>query len=333
MSDGWTYQLTFQGETFELSEGEQIAGRSRACDISVPDASVSRKHARLEPGPGHILVQDLNSSNGTFINDRRVQGEDAAENGDTLRFGDAELRVAIENPAAYQTMRLPTGGVPRSGREPGNGRVADPGPTAGGGPVGRPASPQGTRPRHHHAGRRVSEAGGPGRAGSAGCGVSCCRPGRRVDIRGARRRSLQKSGNSGGAGRSSRYSSPASSGLGSTRGNRKRRRPRRPPWILGSLNLPRRSFPPVPLSRRRSTSRRPRRWRPKGWNFRASRRPHPGRPRQTSLNSKSHRPVAPLPAGPPSAASQPAIPSPAAPPPAAHQMAAPLPEPLSSARS
>ncbi|MDA8020120.1 MAG: FHA domain-containing protein [Thermoanaerobaculia bacterium] len=115
MSEGWTYQLTFRGDTFELSDGEQIVGRSRASDISVPDASVSRKHARIKIGPGHILIQDLNSSNGTFVNDRRVQGEDAAEDGDLLRFGDAELRVMIKNPGVYQTMRLPSGGGPDLG--------------------------------------------------------------------------------------------------------------------------------------------------------------------------------------------------------------------------
>lgn len=70
-------------------------GRSRRCDVSVNDPSVSRKHAFLSLGTGKILLQDLGSSNGTFVNEERVTGEAELYDGDALRLGDAEIQVRI----------------------------------------------------------------------------------------------------------------------------------------------------------------------------------------------------------------------------------------------
>ena len=95
MPAGWTHSLVFQGETLALGEGELTVGRSRTCDVTINDPSVSRKHVILIPGDGHILIRDLGSSNGTFIDDRRVQAEDVLEHGNVLRMGDAEVHVRV----------------------------------------------------------------------------------------------------------------------------------------------------------------------------------------------------------------------------------------------
>ena len=57
------------GARFPLSESPIVIGRGSDCDIRINDHSVSRRHARLQPGAeGHYAV-DLQSTNGTFVND------------------------------------------------------------------------------------------------------------------------------------------------------------------------------------------------------------------------------------------------------------------------
>ena len=95
MAEGWSYCLKHGDETLELSEGKITLGRSRQCDLSVQEPSISRKHAFLTVGGGRIRVQDLGSSNGTFVNERDAVGELELRDGDTLRLGNAVLTVVI----------------------------------------------------------------------------------------------------------------------------------------------------------------------------------------------------------------------------------------------
>lgn len=104
--DGWSYFLDFGDERFELKPEQLIAGRSRNCDVSVKDPSVSRRHAHLTPRGGKILVQDLGSSNGTFVNGERVEGTAELAGGDVLALGDAELQVRVEAPSELATIRM-----------------------------------------------------------------------------------------------------------------------------------------------------------------------------------------------------------------------------------
>ena len=60
------------GTRYPLKETPLIIGREEGCQICINDESVSRRHARLEPlGEGHGVV-DLQSTNGTYVNDHRV---------------------------------------------------------------------------------------------------------------------------------------------------------------------------------------------------------------------------------------------------------------------
>jgi pSer/pThr/pTyr-binding forkhead associated (FHA) protein len=77
------------GKTFALT-GSMVIGRQHDSDIPVPAEEISRHHARLQVSADGVLVEDLNSANGTFINDKRVQngllrpGEELRL--DTVRF-------------------------------------------------------------------------------------------------------------------------------------------------------------------------------------------------------------------------------------------------------
>jgi ABC-type multidrug transport system ATPase subunit len=72
------------------SKGQVLIGRSQECDIVIDHASVSRRHALvfgLERSTGRIMVRDLNSMNGTFINGRKVHGESSMVLSESLFIG------------------------------------------------------------------------------------------------------------------------------------------------------------------------------------------------------------------------------------------------------
>ena len=77
------------GKTFALT-GSMVIGRQADSDIPVPAEEISRHHARLQVTADGVLVEDMNSANGTFINDKRIQngllkpGEELRL--DTVRF-------------------------------------------------------------------------------------------------------------------------------------------------------------------------------------------------------------------------------------------------------
>jgi pSer/pThr/pTyr-binding forkhead associated (FHA) protein len=60
------------GKVFPIT-GPVVMGRAAECDISVPADEMSRRHALLRPTPEGLSVEDLGSSNGTFVNNKRVQ--------------------------------------------------------------------------------------------------------------------------------------------------------------------------------------------------------------------------------------------------------------------
>lgn len=71
--------------------GTARVGRSEESEIVLVDPSVSRAHAVLETTTGEAIVRDLNSTNGTFVNGRRVR-VGALRDGDELQFGNTKMR-------------------------------------------------------------------------------------------------------------------------------------------------------------------------------------------------------------------------------------------------
>ncbi len=56
----------------KLDAPEVILGRGRDCHIQLPSDSVSRRHARLAPASTYVILEDLGSTNGTYLHDRPV---------------------------------------------------------------------------------------------------------------------------------------------------------------------------------------------------------------------------------------------------------------------
>jgi len=82
-------------EVFEIREKTALAGRGNDCQIVVIDPSISRVHARfLVLDTGTVLVKDMGSANGIYVNNKRVNTWEL-RNGDTLKIGDLEFKVEI----------------------------------------------------------------------------------------------------------------------------------------------------------------------------------------------------------------------------------------------
>lgn len=89
-----------------IIDKESVAGREAGCDLILEEGRCSRKHARLLPGIDGLQVTDLGSSNGTFVNDNRVQ-EAVVRNGDLLRFDTMKFVVEQEGAGADATLIAP----------------------------------------------------------------------------------------------------------------------------------------------------------------------------------------------------------------------------------
>lgn len=83
------------GREFALDGRELRVGRAPSCDINLDgDPLVSRFHALLRPGAeGAYLLSDLNSSNGTLVNEQEIHGETPLREGDEITIGECRLRV------------------------------------------------------------------------------------------------------------------------------------------------------------------------------------------------------------------------------------------------
>jgi predicted component of type VI protein secretion system len=92
-------------QSFELMKDAYTVGREAGNDIALEDSQVSRHHARLSRQGNSYVVEDLGSTNGTFVNGRRVTGPVTLSNGDMLGFADTiVLAVQVVSAASEATV-------------------------------------------------------------------------------------------------------------------------------------------------------------------------------------------------------------------------------------
>jgi hypothetical protein len=80
------------GNRFPISDGANLVSRESGAVVLAGEATVSRRHAEVVRAASGFVVRDLGSTNGTFVNGIRVQGEQPLANGDSLRFGAVTMR-------------------------------------------------------------------------------------------------------------------------------------------------------------------------------------------------------------------------------------------------
>ena len=86
---------------FPLTETTVLVGRGRECQIIIENGHASRKHATIAIDDDQVVVSDLDSTNGTYLNGKRITGESLVKVGDVIKF-DAESYSLqwFENPEA-----------------------------------------------------------------------------------------------------------------------------------------------------------------------------------------------------------------------------------------
>ena len=82
-----------EGEDFELDSAQLTIGRGGQNDIAIrSDEYASARHARFEPRQDGVWVQDLGSTNGTYLNGARLERPRRLTGGDVVRVGETDLR-------------------------------------------------------------------------------------------------------------------------------------------------------------------------------------------------------------------------------------------------
>jgi hypothetical protein len=78
------------GSAYDLSDGA-VLGRGETADIRLEDTFASSHHARLVPQGDVIVLEDLGSTNGTYLNGEPLRGPQPLHVGDSIRIGDSEF--------------------------------------------------------------------------------------------------------------------------------------------------------------------------------------------------------------------------------------------------
>jgi predicted component of type VI protein secretion system len=138
------------GTVFDLMKEVTLIGRDVTNEVVVGDAEVSRQHARLTRTPGGYVLEDLGSTNGTFVNGERLMAPRVLNPGDLVAFGETvsllfdalapEAAATVASSVGSQATFEPARAAPAA---PAHSPVAPP-PAAAPPPV---ATPEGGRKR------------------------------------------------------------------------------------------------------------------------------------------------------------------------------------------
>jgi predicted component of type VI protein secretion system len=140
------------GRSLEL-EAEVVVGREDA-DLTIPDPEISRRHATLRPEGQGVVIEDLGSTNGTFVDGRQISGPVTVTTGATIKMGDSELalELPLDTTRVAQTPTLGGGqptraaGVVAPGAPPPTAEAVPPKESAPAAAPAAPAAPGRSRP-------------------------------------------------------------------------------------------------------------------------------------------------------------------------------------------
>jgi len=110
-------QGALKGRRIPISAQSVIIGRggkNTVCDIELPERQISRQHAEIYVDQGNYYVRDLNSKNGTYVNDQPVQGPVRLQDNDTIqialcerfRFVGTDATLPLEEVTLPRRLRL-----------------------------------------------------------------------------------------------------------------------------------------------------------------------------------------------------------------------------------
>src|SRR5438046_884028 len=85
-----------EGKSIPISLPQFIVGRDPQCHLRPASALISKRHCALIMRDGKAFVRDFGSTNGTFLNEERLEGEKELHDQDSLKVGPLEFRVHLE---------------------------------------------------------------------------------------------------------------------------------------------------------------------------------------------------------------------------------------------
>jgi len=102
------------GRTIAFRRERLLVGRADECDVRPLSEEVSRRHCAFHVEADTLVVEDLRSRNGTFVNGSRIDGRRQLSDGDIVRIGNLELKVASRAAVAPPSHRAPVGSGDRA---------------------------------------------------------------------------------------------------------------------------------------------------------------------------------------------------------------------------
>jgi pSer/pThr/pTyr-binding forkhead associated (FHA) protein len=91
---------------FELGTGSLLLGRLPECDVMLEDSLASRMHARVFVQDTHVVIEDLHSTNGIYVNERRVVRGSVLRHGDRILIGTTEISLLESRESRNQDLRI-----------------------------------------------------------------------------------------------------------------------------------------------------------------------------------------------------------------------------------
>jgi len=98
--------LVYDGRSIVLEQPETIIGRDPKCAVWIDVPGVSRRHASIRLVSSTAVLEDLASTNGTFVNDRPVRVPVTLDDGQTIRVGEATLTFRASASAGAATKKI-----------------------------------------------------------------------------------------------------------------------------------------------------------------------------------------------------------------------------------
>lgn len=98
------------GQIFPLDQTEMYIGRDLSCEIVINDSEVSRRHSKIYIFGQSFVIEDLGSTNGTFVNGQRITGPHTLIPGEIVALGDSsslQFEVSMEDPDATRVAVSP----------------------------------------------------------------------------------------------------------------------------------------------------------------------------------------------------------------------------------
>lgn len=111
-----------RGRQIQLKRQTTVLGKSEQCDVRIVSRIASRRHCEISMEKDFVVLRDLNSRNGTFLNDTRITGQAFLNDGDRIIVGDAVFSVRISEDERMSTheeiLNLAGDEQPAAGRKP-----------------------------------------------------------------------------------------------------------------------------------------------------------------------------------------------------------------------